>query len=115
MTEHGDLLHKAYAAFNRRDINGVLVFLHPQVQWANGWEGGFVTGYDDVRHYWTRQWQEIDPHVEPVEISPLPDGRQQVRVHQVVKDRTGALLFDGFVNHIYTFENGQVTKMEIAQ
>jgi hypothetical protein len=29
-------------------------------------EGGFVRGHDGVRSYWTRQWQVLDPTVEPL-------------------------------------------------
>lgn len=39
-----DLLTKAYAAFNARDIDLVLALMHPDVEWANGMEGGYVHG-----------------------------------------------------------------------
>ena len=106
-------IHKTYEAFNNRDIDATLQLLHPEVQWPNGWEGGWVNGHDEVRKYWTRQWQEIDPKVTPVAITPEEDGRVKVRVHQVVKDKEGTVLTDVFVNHIYTFQNGLVQKMEI--
>jgi len=107
------LIHRTYDAFNQRDIDATLQSMHPQVQWPNGWEGGWVHGHDEVRNYWTRQWNEIDPRVTPVSITERPDGRVNVRVHQVVKDKQGKLVADGFVNHVYTFENGRVVKMEI--
>jgi len=112
-THEQQIIYKAYAAFNNRDIDTVLALLQPQVQWPNGWEGGYVQGQDAVRAYWTRQWQAIDPHVTPISITEKTDGRQEVRVHQVVKDKQGTLLADGYVLHIYTFENGLVKKMEI--
>ena len=37
-----DLLKAAYAAFNRRDIDAALAAMHPEVEWANGMEGGTV-------------------------------------------------------------------------
>jgi SnoaL-like domain len=43
-----------YAAFNARDIETVLAALHPDVDWANGMDGGGVLGRADVRAYWTR-------------------------------------------------------------
>lgn len=109
------LIQKAYDAFNKRDIDTALSLMHPQVQWPNGWEGGYVNGHDEVRAYWTRQWQAIDPHVAPVAITKNEDGRVNVSVHQVVKDRDGKLLFDGLITHRYTFENGLIVKMEIEQ
>ncbi|MEH2002434.1 MAG: nuclear transport factor 2 family protein [Nostoc sp.] len=55
-----DLLTKAYAAFNARDIDSVLALMHSDVEWANGMEGGYVRGHQAVRDYWTRQWTLID-------------------------------------------------------
>ena len=39
-----DRIADAYAAFNRRDIDGALAAMHPDVEWENGMEGGFVRG-----------------------------------------------------------------------
>src|SRR6476620_10479898 len=115
MTSSEQLLHQAYAAFNSRDIDAALQLMHLQVQWPNGWEGGWVHGHDAVRDYWTRQWQVLDPHVTPVAITEREDGRLEVQVHQVVKDTQGALLMNGTVIHVYTFEKGLITKMEIEE
>jgi nuclear transport factor 2 (NTF2) superfamily protein len=108
------LLQKAYAAFNTRQIDQVLTLMHTDVAWPNGWEGGYVHGHDEVRAYWERQWAAIDPHVDPMEFIRLPDGRMQVKVHQLVKDLQGNVILDGTVLHIYTIENGLVRIMEIV-
>jgi len=65
-----DLLTFVYAAFNRRDIEPILAAMHPEVEWPNGMEGGWVYGRDAVRSYWTRQWNLIDPRFEPVQFAP---------------------------------------------
>jgi hypothetical protein len=109
------LIYNAYAAFNSRNIDAALRLMHPQVQWPNGWEGGWVHGHDEVRAYWTRQWQVLDPHVTPVAIVERDDGRLEVQVHQVVKDIHGALLMDGPVIHVYTIDKGFIIKMEIEE
>ena len=49
-----ELLHRAYAAFNRRKIESVLALMHADVDWPNGMEGGRVLGTGAVREYWTR-------------------------------------------------------------
>lgn len=108
-------IKQAYAAFNERNINAVLQLMVPNVAWPNGWEGGYVNGIDEVRDYWTRQWNELDPTVKPIEIKEREDGKVEVTVHQVVKDLKGNCLFDGIVKHIYTFEEGLIKKMEIQQ
>lgn len=109
------LIEQAYTAFNARDIDAALMLMTPGVEWPNGWEGGYVQGHQGVRDYWTRQWKEIDPAVQPLSITERADGRIEVEVQQTVKDLQGHLLFDGPVKHIYTLENGKVKHMEIEK
>jgi len=45
--EH-QLLTDLYAAFNARDIDRCLAGMHPDVNWANGMEGGNVHGHEGV-------------------------------------------------------------------
>ena len=42
----------------------------------------------------------IDPHVEPVEISPNGEGEVVVKVHQVVRDPQGNVLADRLLQTI---------------
>ena len=108
-------IKSAYAAFNARDIPTVLQHMQPDVMWANGWEGGHVKGHAAVLDYWTRQWKELDPTVEPVDFHHRNDGTLDVTVHQEVKDIEGKLLFDGTVHHIYTFEGEKIIRMDIEK
>ena len=113
MAQENVLMTKVYQDFNNRKIREVLSTMQPDVQWPNGWEGGYVYGHDEVAKYWTRQWNEIDPRVEPLQFTLLDNGQLEVEVHQVVRDLKGAVLSDGMVKHIYTFTNGLIAKMEI--
>jgi ketosteroid isomerase-like protein len=106
-------LRELYAAFNRRDIEPVLAAMQPDVVWPNGWRGGYVHGRAAVREYWTRQWAEIDPTVTPLRLVEEPDGRLRVTVHTVVRDQTGAPVADHLVEHLYTFVDELVSRMEI--
>ena len=56
---------------------------------------------------------EIDPSVEPTSVNERPDGTVEVAVHQVVRDRAGAVLADGVVQHVYTFAGDLVRRMDI--
>lgn len=112
ISEH-DLLSAAYREFNARDLDAVLARLDPQVEWANGMEGGHVHGREAVRAYWTRQWAILDPRVEPLAIAPDCDGRWIVRVHQVVRDLAGKVLVDTEVRHAYRIQNGLILRMDI--
>jgi hypothetical protein len=114
MSNERDLLTSAYREFNARDIDAVLARMHGKVEWANGMEGGHVHGRDAVRAYWTRQFETLDPHVEPTRISQTSDGRFLVEVHQVVRDRNGNLLVDTHVHHLYRIRDGLIERMDIA-
>jgi ketosteroid isomerase-like protein len=107
------LLRRAYDAFNARDVDAVLELMHPEVDWPNGMEGGREHGHAAVRAYWTRQFGMIDSRVEPRSITPEDEDRVKVDVHQVVSDLDGNLLSDGDVQHVYTFRDGLVSRMEI--
>ena len=109
-----DLLRAAYAAFNARDIDAALATMTPQVSWPRAFQGGFVCGHQEVRAYWTEQWSEIDPHVEPVAFRPDDAGGIVVDVHQVVRDLDGAVLGDQHVGHRFTIEDGLIQGMEVG-
>ena len=108
-----DLIKKAYSAFNARDIDTALSTFHPDVQWPKAFEGGYVSGHVDIRKYWTRQWTEINPHVEPIGFNERQNGTVEVTVHQMVKDIQGNLVFDGTVKHIYTIQDNLLRRMDI--
>ncbi|MFB2898412.1 nuclear transport factor 2 family protein [Aerosakkonemataceae cyanobacterium BLCC-F50] len=110
-----DLLTQAYSDFNDRNIDAVLAVLHPDVEWANGMDGGYVRGHEAVRDYWTRQWNSIAPHVEPQRFQLDDNGCIVVDVHQVVHDLEGNLIVDRIVQHLYTLENGLIRRMDIQQ
>ena len=109
------LLRALYDAFNARDIDTVLGAMSADVDWPNGWEGGRVVGRDEVRAYWERQWAAIDPAVEPLDVAQRATGEVEVTVHQVVRDKAGAVLADGEVRHVYRFRDGLVERMDIAE
>ena len=109
-----ELLRAAYAAFNTRDIDAALAIMTADVAWPRAFKGGFVEGHEAVRAYWTEQWSEINPHVEPTAFHPEDDGRIRVDVHQVVRDLGGAVLADEHVGHRFTLRDGLISKMEVG-
>jgi len=109
-----ELLRAAYAAFNARDIDAAVHLMTPDVTWPRAFKGGFVRGPEEVRAYWTEQWSEIDPHVEPLAFHPEDAGRVVVGVHQVVRDMAGTVLADERVGHRFTIEHGLIRGMEVC-
>ncbi len=115
MPSKQELIATVYAAFNRRDIDAVFAHMAPDVDWPNGMEGGRVHGHDEVRAYWTRQWDVVNPNVEPMRVEDDGDGNTVVDVHQVVRDLSGNVLINQMIQHIYTIRNGIIERMEIRE
>jgi len=107
------LIAEAYSAFNRRDIDGALALMSENVSWPKASEGGRVAGKEEIRAYWTRQWKEFDPHVEPVEVIDREGSKAEVKVHQLVKTLSGDVLSDTEVWHVYTIANGLIERMDL--
>ena len=115
MTKTESLIAHVYGAFNRRNIDEALTLMSDGVSWPKASEGGRVVGKDEIRAYWSRQWKEFDPHVDPLEVLDQEPDRIHVRVHQLVKRLDGAVLSDSEVWHIYTIANGLIERMDLGE
>ncbi|MGO4214102.1 nuclear transport factor 2 family protein [Terriglobus sp. 2YAB30_2] len=114
MADTKTLIEQAYSAFNKRDIDSVLALMTHDVNWPKVSEGGRAVGKEEIRAYWTRQWEEFDPHVEPLEITEEDGGKVRVRVHQLVKNLHGDLLLDREIFHVFTMKTGLIAAMELG-
>jgi hypothetical protein len=115
MTSTKRLVAQAYAAFNHRDIDSALALMSENVNWPKASEGGRVVGKEEIRSYWTRQWKEFDPHVEPLEVIDHEGGITEVKVHQLVKSLGGDVLSDSEVWHVFTIANGLIERMDLKE
>jgi hypothetical protein len=115
MTNTKALIAQAYSAFNRRDIDGALAVMSENVDWPKASEGGRVIGKEAIRAYWTRQWSEFNPHVEPIEVTDRGANRTDVKVHQIVKNLNGDVLSDQTLLHVFTIANNLIERMDIGE
>jgi hypothetical protein len=109
------LIAQAYSAFNRRDVDGALAVMSENVDWPKASEGGRVVGKEEIRAYWTRQWAEFNPHVEPIDLTDREPDRTEVKVHQLVKNLNGDILSDQTLLHVFTIANGLIERMDIGE
>jgi hypothetical protein len=109
------LIAEVYSAFNQRNIDGALALMSDSVSWPKASEGGRVVGKEEIRAYWSRQWKEFDPHVEPIEVIDRAAGKIDVRVHQLVKSLGGDVLSDSEVWHFYTTADGLIERMDLEE
>jgi hypothetical protein len=108
------IIQQAYSAFNERDIEAALALMAQDVSWPKASEGGKVVGKDEIRAYWTRQWVEFDPHVEPLEMNEEDAGKTRVKVHQLVKSVEGDVLSDSEVFHVFTMTGELIAAMDLG-
>jgi len=85
------------------------------VDWPKASENGRVVGKEEIRAYWTRQWAEFNPNVEPIEVTDREAGRTDVRVHQLVKNLNGDIISDQMLLHLFTIANGLIERMDIGE
>src|SRR6201997_3961275 len=114
MADTKAIIEQAYSAFNKRDIEGALALMTQDVSWPKASEGGRIVGKEEIRAYWTRQWKEFDPHVEPLAITSEDGGKTRVRVHQLVKSLHGDVLSDSEVLHVFTMRRGLISAMDLG-
>lgn len=113
MADTTTIIERAYSAFNERNIDGALTLMTQDVSWPKASEGGKVVGKEEIRAYWTRQWSEFDPHVEPLSMTAEDGGKICVRVHQLVKSLQGDVLSDSEVLHVFTVNGGLIATMDL--
>jgi hypothetical protein len=115
VTTTESLIAQIYSAFNQRDIDGALALMSDSVSWPRASEGGRAIGKEEIRAYWSRQWQEFDPHVDPLEVIDQSPGKIRVRVHQLVRSLAGEVLSEREVWHLYTLADGLIERMDLGE
>jgi hypothetical protein len=109
---HRDLLENAYAAYNRRDVDGLLELLTEDVDWPDG--DARLVGRAAVRRYWLHQFTETRTHDEPVRFVALSPDRTAVHIDQTVRDRHGRVLSRGALRYSFTVRGGLISRLDIS-
>src|ERR1700733_5827113 len=84
------------------------------VSWPKASEGGKVVGKEKIRAYWTRQWGEFDPHVEPLAMTEEDGGKTRVRGYQLVKSLQGNIPSDSEHLHVCNTHSGLITEKSLG-
>ena len=103
-----------YQNFNDRQIDQVISHTTDDVKWANGMEGGYVNGHNDLRQYWTRQFKMVSSQVTPIEIVEEKEC-VKIRVHQIVHDLNGKVLADETVYHLFRMRGKEIAEFHIGE
>ena len=106
------LLLRAYAAYNRQDVETLLALVSDTVDWPDD-DGGRLHGTDQVRAYWTQQWARTRTYDEPVALRRQADGRIAVDIIQVVRSLDGSVISRGRFRHLHRPDGDRIARMDI--
>ncbi len=112
---HDDTVFAYACRLYRMDIEGALAMMSENIDRPRASERGRVVGKEEIRAYWTRQWAEFNPHVEPIQVTDNEAGRTDVEVHQLIKNLNGDILSDQMLLHVLTIANGLIERMDIGK
>jgi hypothetical protein len=115
MADTRHVIDRLYSALNTHDIDRALTAMRPDVDWPNLADGSHLRGREAVRDHWLRQWELADPHVDPVRVARDNMGHTVVTVHQVMRSKSGVVLKDELVQHVYDMEDGLILAMEVRR
>ncbi len=107
------LLARAYAAYNRQDLDALLALVSDDIEWPDG--PRTLHGRAQVRTYWGDQWSRTRTHDEPVTYAKQADGRTAVTIDQVVYALDGAVLSRGHFLHLHRLDAGRITAMRLLR
>jgi ketosteroid isomerase-like protein len=108
------LLRRAYAAYNRQDLDHLLTFVTDEVDWPDD-GGGRLRGKAALRAYWTEQWTRTRTHDEPVGFTERDDGRIAVQIRQEVRSLDGRVLSTGRFRHLHRLDGDRIARLDIAR
>jgi NAD(P)-dependent dehydrogenase (short-subunit alcohol dehydrogenase family) len=111
---HEDLVRRAYAAFNEREVDAGVALLAPDVDWPDTAEGGVLHGREQVREHWNKQLGEAALRLEVQEVKERDDGRVEARVRQIIHDLNGKKLGDAQLVHVFTFADDRIRRLEVT-
>ena len=104
---------KLYDAFNARDVDTALAGMHPDVNWPNMIEGGREHGHAAVKAYWEKQFEHTDPRADLQRVTPIGDDQVVIEVRTVITDKSGVVVLDAMVEHVYKLRDGLVERMDV--
>ena len=113
LSQNVDLLRKAYDAYNREGIEGVLGYLDSEVEWRNPPESPNAGVF--VGHQGVLEWQRMvdgafrQMRFEPERIDELPDGRVLAVVRFRFRAPTDEVDLEVPIAHLVTWRDGKVT------
>jgi hypothetical protein len=101
--------------FNRRDIEGAVRLLHPDVNWPDVFDRERLIGRDAVAAMWSEQFKSFDAEITLLEMTHLPHGGRRVRISYVVRTLEGKLFTEEPAVLLFKMRDGLIGRMDAEQ
>jgi ketosteroid isomerase-like protein len=115
VTARIDSSRRVYAALNAGDIDAVIALTSPDVDWANGLEGGRGRGHDAIRSAWERISRLFACRVVPLRTRVDALGRVVVDAEVGICDAAGKPLAHERVRHVFTFRGNLIRRLDVRE
>lgn len=116
---NAELIRRGYEAWNRGDVEGVLTFLDPEIEW-HGYthlpESGALADREEVRAWLERfldAWEQLD-----IDVTELIEAGDKVVALVRFRGRgkgSGVQVEGGVDAHVWTVRNGQIAAVKLYQ
>ena len=110
--EDRETLRLGYEAYNRRDWDGLLRAMHPDIEWKTIRTGGPYRGHDEVRRFLEEMREPFEEVVTKPEEWFDQGDRIVVFVRQRARPRGGDAVVENRVRHLWTMRAGKAIRCE---
>ena len=116
MSANADLLRRVYDAWNRKDVEGGLALVHPEIEFHSSGEfpglAPVYQGREGMRRFWEdlAGFWEVGLEVRSDEMTELPDGRL-LALNTFVGHAREGMTVERETAQIVRIEDGLVTSM----
>ncbi len=107
-----ELAQAMYGRFAEKDVEGMLEFIHADVEWVNEPKGMHIRGKDALRKAWTNPNPAARVQLDISDVQQLPAGMLVTVQEKVWID--DEMVFDGPVGHKYTLRDGKIARCDIV-
>jgi ketosteroid isomerase-like protein len=112
-----EIVEQLYEAWNRRDLEAILAFTHPEAEYVNSpfaVEPGTRRGHTEISEVFRKQWEGLGPDARQQVDRAYPEGDEVITAARVTRSMPGSdAQIENRVAVRWTFRGGLVIRFEV--
>ena len=109
------LLSRLHDGIVRGDIEAVMRCFHPAAQMHDALEGGLVTGHDEIRAYYLRQFATVRADASLLSVLHCEAEMFDTLVQVMVRGVDGGFWWEGQIRAVYQLRDGLIASIEVTE